>query len=99
MRASRLGTVCMDTVSFCGLGRLEGDSPTIGKRWQKEPMACAMSGFFFLQASASPLLIGFHATAEVASRARTRRVKSLIGKRILKVFAADASWGMRGRIG
>ena len=58
-------------------------------------MACAISGFFFLQASASPLLIGFHATAEVASRARTRRVKSLIGKRILRVSAAgkmDDNW-------
>ena len=70
-------------LAFVVLVVSRGDSPTIGKRWQNEPMACAMSGFFFLQASASPLLIGFHATAEVASRARTRRVKSLIGKRIL----------------
>jgi hypothetical protein len=41
------------------------------------------------------LLIGFHATAEVASRARTRRVNSLIGKRILEVSAGGASWEKR----
>jgi multidrug efflux pump subunit AcrA (membrane-fusion protein) len=60
---------------------------TIGNLWQNEAMACAASGLFLLQASPSPLLIGVHATAEVASRARTRRVKSSIGKRILEVFA------------
>lgn len=72
-------------------------SLTIGNRWQNEAMACATSGFFFLQNSASPLLMGFHATVEVASRARTRRVKSFVGKRMLNISAAGASWGKEGQ--
>jgi hypothetical protein len=66
-------------------------------------MACAALGLFFLQASPSPLLIPVHATADVASRARTRRVKSLIGKRILKncvIGEARARWErVRGKDG
>lgn len=74
---------------------------TIGNLWQNDATACAASGFFAAQAAASPLLMGFHATAEVASKATTKSAKSLMGKRIFGIFAAGrvaASWERKGRI-